>query len=43
MCLQCHAGSAGKKGVCVECHMPKTMNALLFPARTHQIEVRPAR
>jgi hypothetical protein len=43
MCLQCHAGSAGKKGVCVECHMPKTMNALLFPARTHQIEVRPGR
>ena len=43
MCLQCHAGSAGKKGVCVECHMPKTMNALLFPARTHQIEVRRGR
>jgi hypothetical protein len=24
-------GERGEEGVCVECHMPKTMNALLFP------------
>jgi len=38
MCLQCHEASHSKKGVCVDCHMPKTMSALLFEAGTHQIE-----
>jgi predicted CXXCH cytochrome family protein len=51
MCLQCHGelrlrvaehthhptNSEGSR--CVSCHMPKIMNALLFKARSHQIEV----
>ena len=50
MCLQCHdrfaaaperhtghaAGSAA--GRCVSCHMPRTADALLFKARSHQID-----
>ncbi len=50
MCLQCHdrfreaperhtrhaAGSAA--GRCVACHMPRTADALLFKARSHQID-----
>jgi predicted CXXCH cytochrome family protein len=51
MCLQCHAefrnhlkehthhpaDSEGSR--CVACHMPKIVNALLFKARSHQIEI----
>ena len=51
MCLQCHqlfrtriaehsrhpAGSEASQ--CVSCHMPRIMNALLFQARSHQIEI----
>jgi predicted CXXCH cytochrome family protein len=51
ICLQCHeplrghvaehthhpAGSEGSQ--CVSCHMPKIVNALLFQARSHQIEI----
>jgi len=51
MCLQCHseyrhqiarhthhaAGSEASR--CVECHMPRIVNALLFQARSHQIEI----
>ena len=50
MCVGCHAqyraqpeahthhaaGSAGSR--CVECHMPRIMNALMFQARYHQID-----
>jgi predicted CXXCH cytochrome family protein len=50
MCLQCHAAfrdrperhtrhAAGTEASrCVSCHMPRIMDALLFPARTHQID-----
>lgn len=51
MCLQCHgeyrdriaqhthhaAGSEASR--CVGCHMPRIVNALLFQARSHQIEI----
>ena len=50
MCLQCHralrdsperhtrhrAGTEASR--CVSCHMPRIMDALLFPARTHEID-----
>ncbi len=50
MCVQCHtalrdrpdrhtrhaAGSEASR--CVSCHMPRIMDALLFPARSHQID-----
>jgi len=50
MCLQCHkslrdrperhtrhaAGSEASR--CVSCHMPRNMEALLFPSRSHQID-----
>jgi predicted CXXCH cytochrome family protein len=50
MCLQCHEGkrehpelhthhAAGTEASrCVSCHMPRIMEALLFPARSHQID-----
>lgn len=50
MCVQCHTGlgdrperhtrhRAGTEGSrCVSCHMPRIMDALLFPARSHQID-----
>lgn len=51
MCLQCHpakysaAGhtrhAGGEASLCVNCHMPKIMNSLLFSARSHQIDDRP--
>ena len=51
MCLQCHQASyqeaghtrhaAGEASQCVNCHMPKIMNSLLFLARTHEIDDRP--
>lgn len=41
MCVQCHKTNHNPQGTCVNCHMPKTMSALLFEARTHQIEARP--
>ncbi len=52
MCLQCHAATytgvkhtkhppASAASRCVECHMPKNMNGLLFLARNHQIDDRP--
>jgi len=50
MCLQCHQPSyaeqshtrhTGEAARCVACHMPKIMNALLFKARSHQIDDRP--
>src|SRR6185437_5625704 len=51
ICLQCHAqyrdrvkehtrheiGSDGSQ--CVSCHMPRIMNALLFQARSHEMEI----
>ncbi len=51
MCLSCHANfrdraaqhshhaANSEASQCVSCHMPKVMNALLFKARSHQIEV----
>jgi formate-dependent nitrite reductase cytochrome c552 subunit len=50
MCVNCHsqfqdkseahtrhrAGSEGSR--CVSCHMPRIMNALMFQARSHQID-----
>jgi predicted CXXCH cytochrome family protein len=50
MCVQCHTtmrqqperhtrhrtGTDGSR--CVSCHMPRNMDALLFPARSHQID-----
>ena len=51
MCLGCHSqyrdhvaehshhAAHSKASECVTCHMPKVMNALLFKARSHQIEV----
>ena len=50
MCLQCHADYAlrleththhpasSEGSRCVNCHMPRIMNSLLFQARTHQID-----
>jgi hypothetical protein len=50
MCLQCHDKFAANVSAhshhpassdasrCVNCHMPKIMNSLLFQARTHQID-----
>ena len=50
MCLQCHATirakaaqharhAAGSEGSrCVSCHMPRIMEAVLFSARSHQID-----
>ena len=50
MCLQCHStlrqrveqhtrhASNTEASRCVSCHMPKIMDALLFPARTHEID-----
>lgn len=51
MCLQCHSEkysavghtrhSSAEATLCVNCHMPKIMNSLLFAARTHQIDDQP--
>ncbi len=51
MCLQCHPAkyaavghtrhAGGEASLCVNCHMPKIMNSLLFMARSHQIDDRP--
>lgn len=50
MCVQCHAGlraqpelhtrhAAGSEASrCVSCHMPRIMEAVLFEARTHEID-----
>src|SRR5438552_10724247 len=50
MCLQCHTGYSrnitahthhpafSEASRCVSCHMPRTMESLLFQARSHQIE-----
>jgi predicted CXXCH cytochrome family protein len=50
LCVQCHAAigerperhtrhAAGTEASrCVSCHMPKIMDALLFPARSHEID-----
>jgi predicted CXXCH cytochrome family protein len=50
MCVQCHTGfddrpeqhtrhaPASEATRCVSCHMPRIMDALLFPARTHEID-----
>ncbi|HEY3940421.1 MAG TPA: cytochrome c3 family protein [Bryobacteraceae bacterium] len=51
LCLSCHASyrghetehtrhAAGSEGSrCVSCHMPRIVNALLFQARSHEIEI----
>jgi predicted CXXCH cytochrome family protein len=51
MCLGCHAGFRARvaehtrhakdseASQCVTCHMPRIVNALLFKARSHQIEI----
>jgi predicted CXXCH cytochrome family protein len=51
MCLGCHENYRGREALhsrhkagseaaqCVSCHMPRIMHALLFPARSHQIEI----
>ena len=51
ICLQCHAqyrdripqhthhAAGSEASQCVSCHMPKIMNALLFKARSHEIEI----
>ncbi|HEX4773002.1 MAG TPA: cytochrome c3 family protein [Bryobacteraceae bacterium] len=51
MCLSCHAeyrdrisehthhAATAEASQCVSCHMPRIMNALLFQARSHQIEI----
>ncbi len=51
MCLGCHEQyrarvsehthhpAAAEASQCVSCHMPRIMNALLFQARSHQIEI----
>jgi len=53
MCLQCHANYAGRieghthhstsseGSRCVNCHMPRIMNSVLFVSRTHQIDDKP--
>jgi predicted CXXCH cytochrome family protein len=50
MCLQCHSDLRAKQAShtrhslssegsrCVSCHMPRIMEAVLFPARSHQID-----
>jgi predicted CXXCH cytochrome family protein len=50
MCLQCHDkfsanisahsrhAASSEASRCVNCHMPRIMNSLLFQARTHQID-----
>lgn len=50
MCLQCHKAlrdhperhtrhaPASEASRCVSCHMPRNMEALMFPARSHQID-----
>jgi len=50
MCLGCHVefqarpevhthhARASEAGRCVTCHMPRIMNALLFKARSHQVD-----
>jgi predicted CXXCH cytochrome family protein len=50
MCLGCHTkfqaepqahtrhATASEASRCVSCHMPRIMNALLFQARSHQID-----
>jgi predicted CXXCH cytochrome family protein len=50
MCVQCHTelsdraqqhtrhAPASEGSRCVSCHMPRIMDALLFPARSHQID-----
>jgi tetratricopeptide (TPR) repeat protein len=51
MCLPCHApyrsriaehshhAAGSEASQCVSCHMPRIMNAVLFKARSHQIEI----
>lgn len=51
ICLQCHSqyrdripqhthhAAGSEASQCVSCHMPRIMNALLFKARSHQIEI----
>jgi len=51
MCLSCHSqyrnrivehsrhAAGSEASQCVSCHMPRIMNALLFQARSHQIEI----
>ena len=51
ICLQCHSDYSGRiaqhthhavnseASRCVACHMPRIVNALLFQARSHQIEI----
>jgi len=51
MCLPCHSQYRGRvaehsrhaatseASQCVSCHMPRIMNALLFKARSHQIQI----
>lgn len=51
MCLPCHSqyrnrivehsrhAASSEASQCVSCHMPRVVNALLFKARSHQIEV----
>ncbi len=51
MCLSCHAeyrtriaghtrhAAGSEASQCVTCHMPRIMNALMFQARSHQIEI----
>ena len=53
MCLQCHASysvrieqhthhpTSSEGSRCVNCHMPRIMNSVLFMARTHQIDDKP--
>ncbi len=46
MCSQCHSAlkphskhKAGSEAArCVSCHMPKIMNSVMFPARTHEFD-----
>jgi tetratricopeptide (TPR) repeat protein len=51
MCLTCHAefrnriaehtrhAAGSEASQCITCHMPRIMNALMFKARSHQIEI----
>jgi formate-dependent nitrite reductase cytochrome c552 subunit len=51
MCLVCHSdyrhqiaehshhAAGSEASQCLTCHMPRIMNALLFKARSHQIEI----
>jgi predicted CXXCH cytochrome family protein len=53
MCLQCHANygarveehshhrASSEGSRCVNCHMPRIMNSVLFVARTHRIDDKP--